>query len=129
MSRLTNELVENTTSEERKRLRKWMMDTQPKIKAPEKAFHATSLENKDSIDKNGLYAHPVYGELYLCSSLDDCLMFVPKPCIVYEVNAKKLLPKRWRESLDHKKSTYKCKVYCYFGDISSDHIVKFHVIK
>jgi hypothetical protein len=122
MSKALNEASGQFNEEQRSKLRKWMMDTQRKTKAPKKAFHATSMDNVDSINRDGINPHPVYGEIYLCETIEDCLKFVPRPCAIYEVNTKNLLPKRWRASDDHSYAHYRCDVYCYYGHISPENI-------
>jgi hypothetical protein len=122
MSQQATDLTKDMPDEMKVHLRKWMMETQPKVKAPKKAFHATRLENLHSVLNGGIKAHEAFGEIYLCDTLEDCLKFIPRPCVVFEVNTKALLPKRWRLSLDHQKNYYNCEVYCYFGDISPANI-------
>jgi hypothetical protein len=128
-SKQVSELLSNqeVPPEMAKRMRQYMMDTQPKVKAPKRAFHASRLQYKDSILEKGLIAHKIYGDIYLCDTAEDCLKFVAKPCVVFEVDTKKLLPKRWRISLDHNKNFYDCEAYCYFGDIPVDAITKTEV--
>lgn len=131
-SRLSSELFkkqeESLSTDEKQMFRKWMMDTQDKIKPPKRAFHGTHLDREKSIDEQGILAHKVYGEIYFCSTLEDVLKFIPQPCVVYEVDTNKLLPKRWRLSKDHSKAVYGCEAYCYFGDVPPSAFKEKHII-
>jgi RNA:NAD 2'-phosphotransferase (TPT1/KptA family) len=61
------------------------MDEQPK-----KLFHATKPSNTSSILENGLRPHEVYGEVYFCDKEKECLKFIKKPCVIFEIDPSKL---------------------------------------
>jgi hypothetical protein len=129
MSDIMARQEESLSAEEKFMLRKTMMDTQDKVKPPKRAFHGTSLKRAESIDEQGILAHRVYGEIYFCDSLENVLKFIASPCVVYEVDTKKLLPKRWRLSKDHSKAVYGCEAYCYFGDVPPSAFKEKHIVK
>jgi hypothetical protein len=58
----------------------------PLDKPPTKLFHATSTSNTTSILENGLKPHEHYGEIYFCEKEKDCLKFVKKPCVIFEIH-------------------------------------------
>jgi hypothetical protein len=111
------------SSEDSKKIRNMMMKESPKVrKLPKRLYHGSRPENKASIEEQGIFAHRWFGQIYLCESPEDVLMFIPEPCHIYEIDPKQLLPKRFRISLDHNKRFYPCEVYAYYGDIPTDAI-------
>jgi len=58
----------------------------PLDKPPTKLFHATKTGNTTSILENGLRPHEHYGEIYFCDREKDCLKFVKKPCVIFEID-------------------------------------------
>jgi hypothetical protein len=72
-------------------LTKIMKETSlPLTHEPKKLFHATPRKNFSAINENGINPNPIYGEVYFCEKEKDCLKFVQKPCIIFEVDPKKL---------------------------------------
>lgn len=86
-------------------------------KRPARLFHATPLDNFESIKKDGIFTHPFYGQIYLCEDPEQCLRFVEMPCVIFEVDTKQLTINKLVYSKDHNKAIYKFDVYAYYKKI------------
>lgn len=109
-------------NERKAEIKQHMMETSEKPKAmPKKLYHATILFHLGGINEYGLKANPVFGEIYLCEKPRQCLKFVPRPCVIFEVETKNLDENLLFLSKDHKKIKSlgtNFEAYTYYGDIS-----------
>ena len=101
-----------------KMVKKAMFEQSERIKKkPARLFHATHIDNFDSIKKNGILPHAFYGQVYLCEDPLQCLRFIKKPCVIFEVDTKQLDIKKMVYSRDHSKRVYNFDVYAYYKTI------------
>lgn len=99
-------------------VKKYMIETSEPLKEkPIRLFHATQRKNLESIRENGILPHDVYGNIYFCDTQKHCLKFVPRPCIVLEINTALLDLEKMFLSKDHNKRIYKFDCYTYFDKI------------
>lgn len=80
-------------------------------------YHATIIENKQSIIQNGLKTG-CDGFTYLAEDEIDALKFMVfrlqhKNFVVFKVDVSKLNEKLIKESFDHSQEFFKCKVWAY----------------
>lgn len=100
------------------KVKKYMFETSEKVKKrPARLFHATPLNNFDSIKSNGILPHALYGQIYLCEDLEQCLRFVPKPCVVFEIDVKQLTFNKLVYSQDHNRLIFNFDCYAYYKKI------------
>ena len=91
-------------------------------KIPRKLFHATPQKNLTSILKNGLQPHEIFGEIYFCEKLTQCLKFIKnRPLIIFTVDTSKLNLESLYLSSDHiKRIGRNFDAYSYFEPISPE---------
>lgn len=100
------------------KVKKYMFESSVKVRTrPARLFHATPLNNFDSVKSNGILPHAFYGQIYLCEDLEQCLRFIPKPCVVFEIDAKQLTLNKLVYSQDHNKLIFNFEVYAYYKKI------------
>ena len=99
-------------------VRKAMFEESEKVrKRPARLFHATPINNFDSIKENGILPHAFYGQVYLCEEPEQCLKFIKGPSVVFEVDTKQLTINKLVFSKDHKKEVYNFDVYAYYKKV------------
>lgn len=100
-------------------MKKHMMETSRKAThVPKYLYHATSAANVESIILNGLIAHDVYGEVYLCEKEKQATKFIKPPCVVFKVDTATLDESLIFFSDDHVKlSTRNFETFAYYADI------------
>ena len=91
----------------------------PKEYEPRRLFHATKPSNTSKIIENGIETNPIYGEIYLCDREKDCLKFVTKPCVIFEV----VVNKMDMEELFLSRESKQNQAFVYYKDIPS-HAIK-----
>lgn len=92
-------------------------DSEPVKKLPKTLFHASPLKNFDSIIEIGLRPHELYGQIYLCETVEQCLRFVKGPCVVVEINPRNLNIKKMVYSKDHNRLVYDFDCFVYYKKI------------
>ena len=88
-------------------------------------YHVTSRRANESIMKEGIKPHELFGEIYFCESVEDALMFTKKyRSYVITVDTAKLDQSLIRLSHDHNRQIYDCECYRYFKTIPLEAIVR-----
>jgi hypothetical protein len=106
----------------------FMYKTSPEVaEKPKRLFHATPLKNYARIKDQGIVPHAVFGQTYFCEKEKQCLKFVQKPCIIFEVDMKQIDMEFLRLSLDHNKAVYKFECFTYYQDIPATAIKNWRV--
>ena len=99
-------------------IRKMMFEESEKArKRPARLFHATPLENFESVKENGILPHAFYGQIYLCEDPEQCLRFMRGPSVVFEVDTKQLTFNKLVFSKDHNRLIFNFEVYAYYKKI------------
>lgn len=100
------------------KVKKYMFESSEKVKKrPARLFHATPLNNFESIKDNGILPHDLFGQIYLCEDLEQCLQFIAKPCVVFEVDPKQLTFNKLVYSQDHNRLVFNFEVYAYYKKV------------
>lgn len=111
-------------------VKKLMFDNSEKArKRPARLFHASPLKNFESIQKDGILPHSFYGQIYLCEEPEQCLQFIPGPCVVFEVDPKKLILNKLVFSTDHNRFIFNFDVYAYYKRIFPSAIKNWSVVE
>jgi hypothetical protein len=119
--------MNEATQESNNPVKEYMISTSPKVEQlPRKLYHASSIDNYESIMKKGIKANPIFGQTYFCETKKQCLMFTGKDVNIYEVDSSELDSERFRISLDHNKSVFPFECYAYYEDIPVSAIKKVH---
>ena len=84
-------------------------------------YHATSIENLNSILENGIEARNIEKLVYMTENPQDALKFVALRFYPEIVVIKIKIPKRYEhkivETFDHNHNFFKCRAFGYKGDI------------